>query len=136
MHGHRHRSVGFLSVRLKPARVLAGGVEGHHFAAAGVSHVHRPGPVNGYVILRGLTKDSLEQVAEVGLGVTTWSEDGLERGTTYYYSVAAKNDVGEGEPILAREVKVEKKAVESPGFEVLVVVTAMMLVIPMIRRRG
>jgi predicted RNA-binding protein with TRAM domain len=93
-------------------------------------------PVTGYVILRGLSKDSLEQVAEVGPGATTWSEEGLERGTTYFYSVAAKNDVGEGEPILAREVKVPRKADESPGFEVLVVVTAMMLVIPMIRRRG
>jgi fibronectin type 3 domain-containing protein len=93
-------------------------------------------PVTSYVILRGLSKDSLEQIAEVGPGVTTWSEEGLERGTTYFYSVAAKNDVGEGEPILAREVKVEKKKDEGPGFEVLAVVIAMMLVIPMIRRRG
>ena len=43
--------------------------------------------------------------------------------------------MGEGEPILAREVMVPKKADESPGFEVLAVVTAMVLVIPMIRRR-
>jgi hypothetical protein len=92
-------------------------------------------PVTGYFILRGLTKDALEQIAEVGPGATTWSEDGLERGTTYYYSVAAKNDVGEGEAILARGVKVPPETDESPGFEVLAVVTAMMLVIPMIRRR-
>ena len=91
--------------------------------------------VTGYIILRGLTKDALEQVAEVGPAVTTWSEDGLERGTTYFYSVAAKNDVGEGEPILAREVKVEKKKDEGPGFEALFVLVALMVVIPIVRRR-
>lgn len=92
-------------------------------------------PVTGYVILRGLTKDSLEQLAEVGPGVTTWSKEGLERGITYYYSVAAKNDVGQGEPILAREIKVPKKADESPGFEALVILAAILIVIPITRRR-
>jgi titin len=92
-------------------------------------------PVTGYVILRGLSKDNLEQLAEVGPGVTTWSEDGLERGTTYYYSVAAKNDVDEGEPILAREVKVPKKAEEGPGFEVIAVLATLLIIVPIIRRR-
>ncbi len=92
-------------------------------------------PVTGYVILRGLSKDSIEQVAEVGPGATTWSEDGLERGTTYFYSVAAKNDVGQGEPILAREVKVPKKADESPGFEAFAVLVALLVVLPIAWRK-
>jgi hypothetical protein len=92
-------------------------------------------PVTGYLILRGLSKDALEQVAEVGPGATTWSEDGLPRGTTYYYSVAAKNDVGEGEPILAREVPIEKKKDEGPGFEALAVLAALLIIVPVVRRR-
>ncbi len=88
-----------------------------------------------WVILRGLSRDGLEQIAEVGPTITTWSEDGLERGTTYYYSVAARNDVGEGEPILAREVKVPKEKDESPGFEVVAVLATLLIIVPIIMRR-
>jgi PGF-CTERM protein len=88
-------------------------------------------PVTGYVILRGFSSDALE----VGAGVYTWSDEGLKRGTTYHYSVLAKNDVGEGEPIAAREVKVPKAKEDGPGFEVLVVVAAVMLVAAIMRRR-
>jgi hypothetical protein len=86
-------------------------------------------PITGYVILRGLAKDSLKKVVEVGPDITTWSEDGLERGTTYYYSVSAKNEVGEGEPILAREVKVPKEKEEGPGFGTGLMVIASLIVL-------
>ncbi len=93
-------------------------------------------PLTGYVILRGLSKDSLEQVAEVGPSVTTWSEGGLERGTTYYYSVYAKNAVGNGDPIAVREMLVpEPKKDDSPGLEVIAVLVAFILIVPVARRR-
>ena len=92
-------------------------------------------PITGYVVLRGEAPGDLEVIATLG-PVFTWTDEDVERGTTYYYSVAAINDVGEGEPFFAREVKVPKKKDEGPGFEVFVVIAAMILVIPMMRRRG
>ena len=74
-------------------------------------------------------------MGEVGPSVTTWSEDGLDRGTTYYYSVAAKNDMGEGDPIMAREVKVSKEKDEGPGFDIIAVLATMMIIVPIARRR-
>ena len=93
-------------------------------------------PLTGYVILRGLARDDLAHVAEVGPGVTSWTDDGLEKGTTYYYSVVAKNDVGDSEPVASEEAKVPKdKKEDSPGFGVVAVAMALLLVIPIARRR-
>jgi fibronectin type 3 domain-containing protein len=77
-------------------------------------------PLTGYLILRGTSPGSLGQVAEVEPGVHSHTDGDLKRGTTYYYSVVAKNAVGDGEPIAAREVKIiPPKGEESPGFEVV-----------------
>jgi fibronectin type 3 domain-containing protein len=86
-------------------------------------------PITGYIVLRGLSADALEQLDEVGPDVTSYTDEGVKRGTTYYYSIAAKNLVGDGEPITAKEVKVPKKA-EEPGFEVLSATLALLIVLP------
>jgi fibronectin type 3 domain-containing protein len=91
-------------------------------------------PVTGYVILRGTSAGALEQAGEVGPSVTTYTDEGLKRGTTYYYSVVAKNAVGEGEPIAAKEVKVQKKE-EGPGFEIVVLMASILIIAPIVNRR-
>jgi fibronectin type 3 domain-containing protein len=75
-------------------------------------------PVTGYVVLRGVSGDSLEIVANLG-PVTTWTDTAVERGKTYFYTVAATNGVGQGEALTASEVNVPKETVRSPGFEAI-----------------
>jgi hypothetical protein len=74
-------------------------------------------------VLRGLSPDDLEEIAELGV-VLMYTDEGLPRGKTYYYSVAALNDVGQGEPFDPYEVKVKKKKSESPGFPATLVLLA------------
>jgi titin len=94
-------------------------------------------PVTGYVVLRGPSPDDLEEVAEVGPGVTSWTDEGLEKGTTYHYSVYARNAVGDGEPIETEHVNVPKpkEKEDSPGFEVILIAMALLLILPVARRR-
>jgi len=74
-------------------------------------------PVTGFVVQRGSSRDALAVVATLG-AVTAWTDTAVERGTTYYYTVAAVNAVGQGEAFAAYEVKVskEKEKDEGPGF--------------------
>jgi titin len=71
-------------------------------------------PITGYIVLRGTTSDDLQVITEVGT-VLSYTDEGLERGRTYYYSVIAKNDVGQGEPSSVLDVDVKKKK-DGPGF--------------------
>jgi len=73
-------------------------------------------PVIGYVVLRGTSAGNMTQLADLGL-VTSHTDTSAKRGTTYYYTVVAKNAVGQGEPFAAQEVKVPKAAKKSPGLE-------------------
>ena len=91
-------------------------------------------PVTGYVVYRGDSPAGMEAVATLGT-VTTWTDEDVKRGKTYYYTVAALNDAGEGEPFAAYEVKVPKEKADGPGFEVVLVAMALLLVIPVARRR-
>jgi titin len=84
-------------------------------------------PVTGYVVLRGASKDALEVAATLG-AVTAWTDITVERGKTYYYTVAAINGVGQGEAFAASEVKVPKEKAKSPGFEAVGVGLALAIV--------
>jgi subtilisin family serine protease len=53
-------------------------------------------PLTGYRVYRGTTSGSLAQIATPGAGATSFDDSGLVNGTTYYYSVAAENEVGVG----------------------------------------
>jgi hypothetical protein len=61
--------------------------------------------IEGYNILRGATTRDLLPLAEVGPGVTSHTDVGLENGVTYYYSVQAWNVVGGGPHAEIVEVK-------------------------------
>ncbi len=83
--------------------------------------------VTGYVVYRGATEDELGVVAEVGPDVLNWTDGNVKQGRTYWYSVAPKNDVGEGEPSQALNVKVPKKE-ESPSTSAAFAVLALLFV--------
>jgi len=53
---------------------------------------------DGYSIERSLTSGSgFAEIATVGANTSTYTDEGLETGTTYYYRVRAYNDVGYSE---------------------------------------
>jgi predicted RNA-binding protein with TRAM domain len=79
--------------------------------------------IEGYVVLRGPTPYSLEPVAELGV-VLTYTDEGLKEGTTYYYSLVAVNEVGEGEPVTAIMMRVQKTQDDGPGFPAAIALMA------------
>jgi PGF-CTERM protein len=73
-------------------------------------------------------------VADLGV-VTSWTDEGLKRGATYYYTVVSINNQGPGEAIDEVEVKVPKKAEDSPGLGPVVALAAMVMVGLVVRRK-
>ena len=67
--------------------------------------------------------------------VTSWTDEGVERGRTYYYTVVPINSVGEGEPYAAFEVKVQAEEHSSPGFGAMALITVILLMLPFLKRR-
>jgi fibronectin type 3 domain-containing protein len=94
-------------------------------------------PIIGYVVLRGTSPGNMTLLTELGT-VTSHTDATAKRGTTYYYTVVAKNAVGRGEPFAAQEVKVPKAAKKSPGLEApaaLLAIAGVALVALNIQRR-
>jgi hypothetical protein len=52
-------------------------------------------PVTGYVLLKGTSDDKMVLLAELGL-VTEYIDKDIEPGHSYYYSVRAASEIGEG----------------------------------------
>jgi len=96
-------------------------------------------PITGYLIMRGPSQDNLSTVGEVGPDVDTYSDEGLERGRKFYYTVVAKNAEGLGGQPTPVDVLVEKKDEPSeglPGFEVVVVCLGLLVALVVERRRS
>jgi titin len=91
-------------------------------------------PLTGYVVLRGEAPGAMSVIAELG-PVTDYTDTEAVRGRTYYYSVAARNAVGQGPPFSATEVKVPKKPSDGPGFDAAVAVLALAAVMVLITSR-
>jgi len=53
-------------------------------------------PITGYKVYRGTSADSLSLLDTVGL-VTSYTDDAVTNGQTYYYKVSALSAVGEGQ---------------------------------------
>ena len=52
--------------------------------------------VIGYILMRGSQSDSISQIADIGLD-TIYVDNGLSRGSTYYYALLAFNAAGIGD---------------------------------------
>jgi hypothetical protein len=95
-------------------------------------------PITGYIVLRGTSSDSLEEIDQVGL-VTTYTDSGLERGTTYHYALRAVNDIGQGEPSSTQSVKVEEEdggGLSLPLLIALAVIAVIVIAVLLMRPRG
>ncbi|MDG6225562.1 MAG: fibronectin type III domain-containing protein [Candidatus Thermoplasmatota archaeon] len=70
-------------------------------------------PVMGFEVLRGISEDELEVIASVD--GTSFVDDGVDRGATYYYSVRAMNVMGLSElaPVVSASIP-ELTAPSSP----------------------
>lgn len=56
------------------------------------------GPVSSFVVLRGTDPARLTAIANLTPDVKTFVDGGAQRGRTYYYGIAASNDVGTSPP--------------------------------------
>jgi fibronectin type 3 domain-containing protein len=93
-------------------------------------------PITTFVVLRGLFPDDLGPVAEVGL-VLTYTDIGIGRGQTFYYSVVAKNRVGQSEQGDVVDVKLEQIVKDDgPGFVTMVSIMALAIAARVGRKRG
>ncbi len=63
-------------------------------------------PITHYVILRGTSPEDLDERERVG-NLLAYDDEGLQRGKTFYYSVAAMNEVGTGQASQVVPVKVQ-----------------------------
>jgi hypothetical protein len=78
--------------------------------------------VTNYLIYRGTESGSLSLVDTLDIPVSSFTDDTVEKGETYYYAISAKNAIGEGS--LSEEVTI-KLPKPTPGF--IVVLTASVL---------
>jgi hypothetical protein len=70
--------------------------------------------------------------AEVGL-VTSYIDEDVKDGKPYYYKVVATSGSGDSER--SRMAKARVEVDDGPGFGVLAVISAMLVTIPVARRR-
>ena len=71
-------------------------------------------PLTGYIIFRGESIETLEEIGQVDL-VTSYVDEDVKAGRTYYYTVKAVNAVGPGPWVNAISVKVPKAEVDDDG---------------------
>ncbi len=74
-------------------------------------------PLLGYTVLRGSSSDDLEVVRDVGLSLS-YIDGQVDRGTTYHYSVVARNLIGEGEPADTVDIELRVQEEASPPLPV------------------
>ena len=85
-------------------------------------------PITGYVILRGENRDTMVEIDQVGVGLS-YTDEGLDRGKTYYYSVRAVNDVGQGDAFDPQTVKVEKEESSDGGIPIAILIAVAAIIV-------
>jgi fibronectin type 3 domain-containing protein len=118
--------------------LLKAKVEGEKVTLTWVAPLDDGGsPLIGYIVLRGTSKDDLQVVTELGV-LVSFTDEGLKRGTTYYYSICAKNEVGQGERSQVHEVEVKQKEETSsmigPGLIVAAVLAIILIIAAVLAR--
>jgi len=53
-------------------------------------------PIEGFIVYRGESQDSLSEIAKVSVLSMEWLDTGLSNGRTYYYGICAYNNRGNG----------------------------------------
>jgi len=92
-------------------------------------------PVTGYIIYRGGVVE-MEPYADVGATTTTFTDEDVERGESYWYVVVAVNDVGEGELHYPEKVMIPIEVKEgSPTLGGVFVLLAMLVGVAFIMMR-
>jgi hypothetical protein len=93
-------------------------------------------PLTSYILLMGMSPNDLSTVEELEL-VTQHDLGKLKEGRTYYLTVVASNDVGQGEPAAIIVYKVPKKASDdTPGFAApLIILAAIMVAVSTLKGR-
>jgi predicted phage tail protein len=88
-------------------------------------------PLTGYIVLRGEAADALAEIDQVGLPTSYLDED-VEAGKTYYYTVLAVNAVGQGDPADTVQVKVQKAETDEDEFPTLLMVGIVVVLVAIV----
>ncbi len=99
-------------------------------------------PLTGYIIMRGIEKQSLGRIASVGL-VNSYSDHSPLEGDGFYYSIVAVNGKGEGlasDPVFIRSSDVDPGPDEISIWLILFVIVLIAIVliggIVLVMRKG
>ncbi len=90
--------------------------------------------VTGYTIKRGTSSGNMVEIADLGV-MYKYTDNDVEEGKTYYYSVIAQSHVGDGEEPSAKEKEVE--GTSNMGLYLLlllVVIVALVLAVAYVRK--
>lgn len=79
----------------EPPTSFTAAVDGTHVVLTWAAPLSDGGAnITGYVIFRGTDPGTPSQLADVPADARTWTDESVERGTTYYYWIVAENSVG------------------------------------------
>ncbi|MGA1821735.1 MAG: fibronectin type III domain-containing protein [Thermoplasmatota archaeon] len=86
-------------------------------------------PVERYIIYRGLSRDTMVEY-DTSTN-TTYTDNDLNRGTYYYYSVSAVNSVGNGSVMEPEVVRISDKAEEESGINpvIFIIIGAVLIIV-------
>ena len=86
-------------------------------------------PVTGYTLLRRTSTGDLEEVASLG-PISSFTDTDLDAGTTYYYVLVARSDVGAGDRSEPVEAMIERTAsIPREGLPISMVVGGLCLTV-------
>lgn len=92
------------------------------------------GLITKYIVLRGPTGEDLSTIAEVDGQTKTYTDKGVPKGKSYYYSVRAESETGEGEPAPPIKLKVPSPSNPMLILVIVLVVIIVILVLALIRK--
>ncbi|UCC93037.1 MAG: fibronectin type III domain-containing protein [Thermoplasmata archaeon] len=87
--------------------------------------------LTGYVIFRGDSADTMSEIASVGL-VTSFVDEDVVAGKTYFYSVSAVNAVGAGDASDPVSIQIQRKEGDDDGLPPLLLFGIVLMLIAVI----
>ena len=74
-------------------------------------------PILGYILLRGTTEDNLEEIAQLEVDDFIYTDDSIEAGNTYHYTILAFNEIGNGPTAERKTITISGEAEPPDGEE-------------------